>query len=80
MIEPQQQCKHVTKLVPQLQVINIDRNTIFHLATMQEVEECVDVPKEICTRSRTNPKKVKKPVIKNWCYQPSEAAELAFKK
>merc|ERR1711953_1163503 len=64
MIEPQQQCKHVTKLVPQL----------------QEVEECVDVPKEICTRSRTNPKKVKKPVIKNWCYQPSEAAELAFKK
>ena len=23
MIEPQQQCKHVTKLVPQLQVTNI---------------------------------------------------------
>ena len=47
---------------------------------MQEVEECVDVPKEICTRSRTNPKKVKKPVIKNWCYQPSQTAELPFKK
>ena len=83
MIEPQQQCKHVTKLVPQLQVTNqycIARNTTSHLPTMQEVEECVDVPKEICTRSRTNPKKVKKPVIKNWCYQPSESAELPFKK
>jgi len=62
-IEPQRQCKHVTKLVPQL----------------QEVEECVDVPKEICTRSRTNPKKVKKPVIKNWCYIPSEESGLARK-
>jgi len=60
IIEPQRQCKHVTKLVPQL----------------QEVEECVDVPKEICTRSRTNPKKVKKPVIKNWCYVPSEESGL----
>merc|ERR1719348_1683596 len=27
-------------------------------------EECVDVPKEVCTRSRTNPRKVKKPVVK----------------
>ena len=61
MIEPQRQCKHVTKLVPQL----------------QEVEECVDVPKEICTRSRTNPKKVKKPVIKKWCYIPSPNSENA---
>merc|ERR1712055_176812 len=31
-------------------------------------EECVDVPKEVCTRSRTNPRKVKKPVVKKWCY------------
>ena len=63
IIEPQRQCRHVTKLVPQL----------------QEVEECVDVPKEICTRSRTNPKKVKKPVIKKWCYIPSEESGLARK-
>merc|ERR1711936_1039087 len=63
ILEPQKQSKHVTKLVPQL----------------QEVEECVDVPKEICTRSRTNPKKVKKPVIKNWCYVPSEESGLARK-
>merc|ERR1711892_608396 len=63
IIEPQRQCRHVTKLVPQL----------------QEVEECVDVPKETCTRSRTNPKKVKKPVIKKWCYIPSEESGLARK-
>jgi len=59
VIEPQRQCKHVTKLVPQL----------------QEVEECVDVPKEICTRQRTNPKKVQRPVIKNWCYTPAQPEE-----
>jgi len=62
-IEPQKNCKHVTKLLPQL----------------QEVEECVQVPKEICTRSRTNPKKVKKPVIKNWCYTPSQESGLTKK-
>merc|ERR1712222_270277 len=31
-----------------------------------------DVPKEVCTRSRTNPRPVKKPVVKKWCYVPSE--------
>ena len=85
IIEPQKQCKHVTKLVPQLQV---SHNMPSHISCyssrpcyhLQEVEECVDVPKEICTRSRTNPKKVKKPVIKNWCYEPSEEAGLPFKK
>merc|ERR1711923_409688 len=47
-LEPQRTCKHVTKLVPKL----------------TPTEECVDVPKEVCTRSRTNPRKVKKPVVK----------------
>merc|ERR1719481_2259988 len=41
-LEPQRTCKHVTKLVPKL----------------TPTEECVDVPKEVCTRSRTNPRKV----------------------
>merc|ERR1712020_472382 len=36
-LEPQRTCKHVTKLVPKL----------------EPTEECVDVPKEVCTRSRT---------------------------
>lgn len=46
------------------------------LFCLQEVEECVDIPKEICTKSRRNPKKIKKPVIKNWCYTPSAATGL----
>merc|ERR1739848_421520 len=33
---------------------------------------CADVTKEVCTRSRTNPRKVKKPVVKKWCYVPTE--------
>ena len=60
-LEPQRTCKHVTKLVPKL----------------EPIEECVDVPKEVCTRSRTNPRKVKKPVVKKWCYVPSEESGLA---
>lgn len=51
-LNPQVTCKHVTKLVPQL----------------VEVENCFDVPKEVCVRSEQNPRKVAKPVIKKWCY------------
>jgi len=60
-LEPQRTCKHVTKLVPKL----------------EPAEECVDVPKEVCTRSKTNPQTVKTPVIKKWCYvpQPKEPRE-----
>merc|ERR1711983_256855 len=60
-LEPQRTCAHVTKLVPKL----------------EPTEECVDVPKEVCTRSRTNPRPVKKPVVKKWCYIPSEESGLA---
>lgn len=54
-LEPQRTCKHVTKLVPKL----------------DPTEECVDVPKEVCTRSQANPHTVKTPVIKKWCYVPA---------
>jgi len=59
-IEPVRSCAHVTKLVPKL----------------VPVEECIDVPKEICARSKTNPQKIKKPVIKKWCYVPSKESGL----
>merc|ERR1740137_339588 len=59
-MEPVRTCKHVTKLVPKL----------------VPVEECADVPKEICARSKTNPRKIKKPVIKKWCYVPSKESGL----
>jgi len=60
-LEPQRTCAHVTKLVPKL----------------EPTVECVDVPKEVCTRSRNNPRKVKKPVVKKWCYVPSVESGLA---
>jgi len=59
-LEPQRECKHITKLVPFL----------------KPVEECVDIPKEVCSRSRKNPRKVQKPVIKKWCYVPSAQSGL----
>merc|ERR1719376_2071877 len=59
-LEPKRVCKFVTKLVPQL----------------TPHESCVDVPKEVCVRSQTNPRKVQKPVLKKWCYTPSEESGL----
>jgi len=53
-MEPLRTCKHVTKLVPKLDT----------------VQDCVDVPKEICSRSKVNPRKVKKPAIQKWCFTP----------
>ena len=58
-LEPQRECKHVTKLVPFL----------------KPAEECVDIPKEVCSRSRKNPRKVQKPVVKKWCYVRVPTAE-----
>ena len=52
-LEPQKECKHVTKLVPHL----------------KSKENCIDIPKEVCSRSRTNPRKVDKPIVKKWCYE-----------
>uniref|UniRef100_A0A0K2U6N8 Uncharacterized protein n=2 Tax=Lepeophtheirus salmonis TaxID=72036 RepID=A0A0K2U6N8_LEPSM len=53
-LNPQKVCKFVTILVPNL----------------KPRENCVDVPKEICTRKKRNPRKVKRPVVKKWCYTP----------
>ena len=61
-LEPQKTCKFVTKLVPQL----------------KPVEECVDIPKEVCSRSRQNPRKEQRPVVKKWCYVPSVKSGLPF--
>jgi len=60
-LEPQRECKHVTKLVP----------------ILKPSEECVDIPTEACSRSRTNPRKVQKPVVKKWCYVPTAQSGLA---
>eukprot|EP00092_Neocalanus_flemingeri_P050301 GFUD01058103.1.p1 GENE.GFUD01058103.1~~GFUD01058103.1.p1 ORF type:complete len:390 (-),score=108.11 GFUD01058103.1:103-1272(-) len=54
-LDPQRQCKFVAELVPHI----------------KPVELCADVPKEVCNRIKTNPRKVKKPVVKKWCYVPT---------
>merc|ERR1719233_240646 len=59
-LQPQRKCARVTKLVPKL----------------TPVEECVDVPKEVCQRTKGNPRTVLKPVTKKWCYTPSEESGL----
>jgi len=50
----------VTKLVPHL----------------EPHEECVDIPKEVCVRTRQNPRKVKRPIVKKWCYTPTPESGL----
>ena len=55
-LEPQKTCRHVTKLVPYLRA----------------VEECVDVPQEVCGVSRVDPVKKKRPSIQWWCVDPEQ--------
>jgi len=55
-LEPREECKMETVLVPRL---------------IQQ-PNCIKVPKEICVKAKTNPRKVKKPVVKEWCYRPSD--------
>ena len=55
-MEPLRTCKYITKLVPKLEA----------------AQDCVDVPKEICARSKVNPRRVKKPSIQKWCFKPKE--------
>jgi hypothetical protein len=60
-LRAQPYCEFETKLVP----------------VLKPVDNCVDVPKEVCVRMRTNPRKVKRPVIKKWCYVPTEESGLS---
>jgi len=55
-LEPREDCKMETVLVPRL----------------VQQPNCIKVPKEVCVNAKSNPKKVKKPVVKEWCYKPSD--------
>ena len=55
-LEPQETCKQVTKLVPQL----------------QPRQECVQVPKEVCATSRVEPEIKLIPYIQKWCFKPDD--------
>jgi len=62
-LEPRKTCKLETVLVPRL----------------VEKPNCVQVPKEICVDIKANPRKVTKPVIKEWCYRPSDFGTASTK-
>ena len=36
----------------------------------------MDIPKEVCSRQKANPRKIKRPIIKKWCYTPSPESGL----
>ena len=55
-VQPIKECRHVTKLVPSL----------------KSVDECVDVPSEVCAMSKVNPQRKKRPTIQKWCYKPEQ--------
>merc|ERR1712227_100044 len=61
-IQPTKVCKTVTKLSP----------------VLKEVEKCSDVPKEICSKKRGKPKKVKVPTLKKWCYNQTEEVPSGY--
>ena len=54
-MEPQESCRFITKMVPHLRAR----------------EECVEVPQEVCGKSRAVVKK-ERPAIMNWCYKPGK--------
>merc|ERR1712223_376156 len=55
-LEPREECRMDTVLVPRL----------------IQKPNCIKVPKEICVNVKANPRKVTKPVVKEWCYKPSD--------
>ena len=59
-MEPQQVCGQVTILVPQLKA----------------KEECVDVPKEVCSVSKLKPLIKRVPFIQKWCFNPEDEENL----
>ena len=48
---PRKDCSMETQIIPSLEA----------------VEECVDVPKEICAMAQVNPRTVRTPTVKKWC-------------
>ena len=48
---------------------------VFLFSRLVPKPNCVKVPKEICVNTKKNPRRVKKPVVKEWCYRPKDLVE-----
>ncbi|CAB4067242.1 unnamed protein product [Lepeophtheirus salmonis] len=55
-LEPHENCQSEPSLVPRL----------------VPMKNCVDVPKEVCVNTRTNPQQVNVPFYKEWCFDPKD--------
>ena len=42
------------------------------MPALKSVDECVNVPSEVCAMSKVNPKKKSRPTIQKWCYKPEQ--------
>jgi len=58
-LQPEENCYMEAVMVPKL----------------VEQPNCINVPKETCINTKNNPRRVKKPVIKEWCYKPKDLLE-----
>ena len=48
-------------------------NEVISLPSLELVNECVDVPKEVCSVERVNPREVSRPLVKKFCKNKGEA-------
>jgi hypothetical protein len=56
--------------------ISVTIKIIYIIVRLKPTENCVDVPKEVCVRVRNNPRTIKKPIVKKWCYVPTDESGL----
>lgn len=61
----------------ELKPYKICNTEIISLPSLEQVNECIDVPKEVCSVEQVNPRQVARPVIKKWCARDLTALETS---